>query len=923
MRMPSLLVLLIAVPTPAFAQVTTTNPLDELKARVEQLLQEAGLPFTESQRSQLALEMEEQRRASERLFGDAMDFSRGAVRGADRDRALAGIQWMNEAFAATLEEILTPGQNRVWAESRRADVLADGGLPALRLVLDEAEAPLDDAQDEQATDIYERAAARLRQTEASGEAGTRPEAIREEALAEVARLLTDEQVRAVVPAAEPADSVLGALRKIAPPSVDFVAAGTSVASASSAQIAQIRINNNAFTTESYGGRGAPGFGGGGRVGGGGGRGGGGGGQSGGGGRGGSGSIEVIERGGVGDYHGNFSFDFRDEAMTATNALADNKPEFQQRNINANISGPFIRNLLTASLTFNQNEQENGSTVIAEMPAGALSLGVTSPTVSRQYGATGQMQVNDRHALHFRVNYGTRDSRNNGIGGFTLPERAFSRANGDLGLGLREIWAVSPNVIHEAVFIYSGEDDVTNSATDTVGIDVLDAFEGGSAGRKSAQTNRNYHFSNLFWREGPRVTFKAGAEITHERSSSVSQDDFAGLFTFSSLADYEAGRPLTYRVTQGDPFLEVDQTEVGAFVQADWHVNRRFTLFTGLRYGRQSMVDDSDNVDPRLGFAYSLGASTIVRGGAGLFHQDVDLFLIEEVVRVDGARQHEVIISNPAYPDPFRGGTAAVVPPSSRRVFAPGLDVPYDVRGSLSIERTLPWNIGVDVAYDYQRGVSQLRTRDVNAPLPGEGGRPDPGEGAILQLESTARSRSHSVRLSFRQRLSFLNYQASYTLSSARDDGDGSFSRPMNNYDPALDRGRSRFDERHRYNFTANWEAPFGTLLTVRGFGASGAPYTITTGEDDNHDQNTNDRPPGVARNSQTGPGFFNIDMTLTKTFRLQGASGAEISVYANVRNAFNLENLRNPSGVLTSSRFGIPTAAAPGRDVELGMQYQF
>ncbi len=41
-----------------------------------------------------------------------MDFSGGPVRGADRDRALADIQWMNEAFESLLTELLTPEQNR-------------------------------------------------------------------------------------------------------------------------------------------------------------------------------------------------------------------------------------------------------------------------------------------------------------------------------------------------------------------------------------------------------------------------------------------------------------------------------------------------------------------------------------------------------------------------------------------------------------------------------------------------------------------------------------------------------------------------------------------------------------------------------------------------------------------------------------------
>jgi hypothetical protein len=302
-----------------------------------------------------------------------------------------------------------------------------------------------------------------------------------------------------------------------------------------------------------------------------------------------------------------------------------------------------------------------------------------------------------------------------------------------------------------------------------------------------------------------------------------------------------------------------------------------------------------------------------------------------VLRLDGKRQFDVVVSNPTYPDPFAGGDAHVVPPSSRRLFAADLSIPHGVRASLSVERTLPWNVSVDASYDFDRGVNRFRTRNLNAPRPGETARPDPAEGNILQLESAGRSRGHSLRVGIRQRLRFLTYNANYTLSSEYDDGEGPFSQPMNNYDPAADWGRAGFNQKHRFGFNVNAQAPFGTLFRVNAFGNSGNPYNITTGTDDNGDQRTNDRPAGVPRNSADGPRFFNVNMTLSKTFRLRqnddggpgGGGGAQLSVYANVNNAFNIVNRRNPSGVITSSYFGIPTSAASARDVEIGMRYQF
>jgi hypothetical protein len=913
---------LLALLAPAAAQVVTSNPLDEIKAKLESVLEQAGMPFTDEQTRELALVMEEQRQASERLFGDIMDFSNGPVRGADRDRALAGIQWMTEAFEAKLTDVLTPEQNVAWTGFRTEEILKAGGLPALRLVLRRDGAPLDPEQERRTTDIYQAVAQRLGEAREKNAAAA---PIEDEALGLLADALTAPQSQTVVtaaqassnvqsgesegngngagPAAPSRETVVAALRVLALPTAATVASPGATAPRSSRQIAQIRLNNNSFTTENFGGGGGPGFGG--------------------------GRMEVIQRGGTGDYHGNFSFDFRDETLTARNAFADNKPPFQQRNINANVSGPFVRDRLTTSLTFNQNERENADTVVATTPDGDLSFGIVRPEVQRTYSGNGQMQLAARHALLFNARYFDRSSENNGVGRFTLPERASTSEGSETSLAMREIWTVSPRVIHEVGLSHFGNDNANIAVTRGVRIDVLDAFNSGGADRHNWRRNRNVTLWNLFWYEGERLTFKTGTEWNFRSASSFSQDGFLGHFEFSRLDDFNAGRPLTYSVTRGDPFLNGRQVEGAAFVQNDWRFSRRLTLFAGVRYKRQTNITDANNVDPRVGFAYSPGSATIVRGGAGLFHQELGLGLVQDVRRLDGTRQFEIVVSDPAYPDPFAGGTTEVKYPSSRRGFAPNLRIPYEARASLSVERTLPWNVSVTASYDFERGIDRFRTRNLNAPLPGEIGRPNPNEGNVLQLESEGRSRSHQLRVGGRQRLRFLTYNASYTLSSDLDDGEGPFWQPMNNYDPGADWGRAGFNQRHRYSFTVNAQAPFGTMLTVDAFGNSGNPYNITTGLDDNGDQSTTDRPAGIARNSANGPRFFNVNMTLSKTFQLRTSSGvpgggrAQMSVYANVNNAFNLVNLRNPSGVLTSEYFGIPTSASQARDVEIGMRYQF
>ena len=115
------------------------------------------------------------------------------------------------------------------------------------------------------------------------------------------------------------------------------AGGEASAAAPLAQTQFVRINNNSLTSEwqNY--------------------------NSGGGG------TDVIQRGGVGTWHGNVEFLLKDDALNARNTFASNKPSYQERELDIDVSGPAIRGLLTTTFSFNQNEAENVDTVHATLP----------------------------------------------------------------------------------------------------------------------------------------------------------------------------------------------------------------------------------------------------------------------------------------------------------------------------------------------------------------------------------------------------------------------------------------------------------------------------------------------------------------------------------------------------------------------------
>lgn len=716
------------------------------------------------------------------------------------------------------------------------------------------------------------------------------------------------------------------------------------------QIQEIRINNNPYTTEHS----TPGF----------------------------GRIEIVTKPGTGEYHGMMMFNFRDEALNARNAFAPAKVPFQQRNFHTNFSGPVIKDKLSMNFFAMQNEQDNSNTVRAVLADGPFNLGVTSPTTRRSINTRGQYALNSSNTLNFNIEYSSNNRRNQGIGNFSLPERAFSSESREIEFQAREVKIINTKWIHEARFEYNRDKSSNNPLTRATAINVLDAFSSGGAQNVSEDRNRRYIFGNMLMFSGQKWTMRTGFQGNYRTSVNRSENNFLGTFVFSSLNDYNAGRPVTFTINQGNPILDVAQFEAGAFFQNDLKITRSFTFSFGTRFEAQTNISDRNNFDPRIGWAYSLGKSTVIRGGAGIFHQRLNLNVYENLLRLDGTRQQQIVIRNPSFPDPFVAGTAQSTPVSIR-VRGEDLATPYNLNTSISIERTLPKGLVLTGSFDTIRGVHLYRSRNVNAPLPGQLNRPDPTQGNILQLESTGTSQFRGLTVGFRKQMnSALNFFGNYTLGTNRSDTDGPFSQPADNYNLASEWGRSQDDTRHRLFTGASLRIWKDINLFTMIMAGSNRPYNITTGRDDNGDTNTNDRPFGLERNSGEGPSNFNVNFNVSKTIRFKSQAGGTpspgnaqasarsfaepqfggggggqgphgpvggrpgmggpgggpggrgpggmnrptgptMTFSVNFQNVFNHTNFTNYSGVLTSPFFGRPTNARNPRQIELGMRFNF
>jgi len=684
----------------------------------------------------------------------------------------------------------------------------------------------------------------------------------------------------------------------------------------------VRINNNAFTAED----GPYRFG-----------------QNGGG----QPAPQVVDRGGVASFHGNAQFLFKDASLNARNPFAGNKPPYKERQWNFDVSGPIIPRRLTTNFAASQNEAQNVSTIHATLPSGIFALGITRPTVKRSFSTRNTYQLFERHSLSLNLEYATSASKNQGIGEFALPERAYTATGTNWNVEFVQFSNLSTQSIFESRFKVTSSRDKTNPLSEALRINVLDAFSSGGAQNNTENKRRDYDFGNLYTRLGEKLTLRAGTQGRYRTSSSFSRNDFGGTFTFSTLESYVAGKPLNYRVTRGNPLLNTGQVELSFFVQNDWKVSPRLTVMLGTRYDTQTNMRDHNNLAPRLGFAYGLGRATVIRGGGGIFYLGMPITIVEDQRRLDGTRQFELVIDNPSYPDPFQAGTIRNTRPSIRLKDA-NVRSPYVEVGMISIERTFLTNLFLSASYDYQREYHRIRLRNVNAPFDNTAPdirsctaaqptavcvRLDPTRGDIFQLESSSNSLRHTLRLNYRQRFSIFTVSASYLVQRALPETNPNGAISTDNYNLRADFVRSHGTgyPTHNVNSTLNARLPLGLFLTGAMSMVGPNWYNITTGIDDNHDGIVNDRLPGVARNSGQGPTTLYFNFNISKAFFFGAPAGGNgngngtrnLNVFANMTNAFNRTNIGSMSGVMSSPNFGKPTSALDPRQIEVGLRFQF
>ncbi len=350
--------------------------------------------------------------------------------------------------------------------------------------------------------------------------------------------------------------------------------------------------------------------------------------------------------------------------------------------------------------------------------------------------------------------------------------------------------------------------------------------------------------------------------------------------------------------------------LSGYVQDDYKVRRNLTLNLGLRYdfaspategrnqmanfnpaGNGSLVFAADgslsqrslvnprhnNFAPRLGFAYSVGSKTVIRGGYGIYYSLFERIgsedqlalnppgLVNNVASVSSTSTVPVFFLKNGFPanslDPnslFKNGTDYTK--VRIRAVDPNVKAPTVQQWSIGLQRELPGGFVSELDYVGTHSTHLDVLTDFNQPIPTFGSAPGVVTaftvpytkfGYIEYMSGIGHGSYNGLEASLLRRFkNGFNFRAVYTYSRAYDNAPEELSASSGaapdgrNY--AAWWGRTDFDTPHRLNISYLYELPFGkgkpfarSGVAAAIFGgfrtsgvytfASGRPFTVNSG----------------------------------------------------------------------------------------------
>lgn len=650
-----------------------------------------------------------------------------------------------------------------------------------------------------------------------------------------------------------------------------------------------------------------------------------------------GGIEIFTQPGSEKFHGGVGAFFNDESLNSRNPFAPRRAPYQQRALNFNITGPIKKKRASFAFYFNRYASDsnaiiNATTLDAQtLKPVPVNETIITPSLSTNFGIRGDVKLNKKHTLVTNYSFNKYSQDPAGIGGFSLRLRGYTSSNIYHNFQATETAVINEKTINETRLQISHSIGRQKASTELPALNVQESFFGGGSQVGSASNTQDRGELQNFtsWQTGQHF-IKVGGRYRFVRIRSISPSNFGGTYTFSggtgplldandqlipggglvtlsSLERYRrtllfgrmgltgnqirilGGGATQFSVAGGNPEADVQQSDIGFYVQDDWKLRPNLTISPGLRYENQTNLESNFNFAPRIGFAWSpkfgggkqapasnskdaaqakpgtapakpappAGPSkTVLRGGAGMFYNRVSENTILQALRFNGVNQRQYLVTDPTVLDVF-----PVVPPiaildafavpQTRRFLSDGLATLASLRASFTVEHQLAKNLKLDVSYSHGQTWRAMRTVNINAPIGGTYNPLDPNsgirplgkaEGNVLESESNGKYRYDNLGVNFSGKLFKIDFWSNYTFGKSVGLDSGNTGSPFDAYDFRNEWGRASYDSRHRFFGQLGYSTPTGWNVFMFLSANTGGPFNITTGKDTNGDTYFSERP---------------------------------------------------------------------------------
>jgi hypothetical protein len=455
--------------------------------------------------------------------------------------------------------------------------------------------------------------------------------------------------------------------------------------------------------------------------------------------------------------------------------------------------------------------------------------------------------------------------------------------------------------------------------------------GSATFQPTAEFENVFHFIETVSIISGRHTMKFGAEFKPQVNFSILQPPAPrGTFSFSGDFTRDANNRSQTGLGFADFLMgRVDSTTVSSFitdtfqqpgyffyVQDDFKATQKLTLNVGIRYEyvsnarerrdgqasfnvvtgaldivrgrndplpanffkevpinrnapRELVAQERNDWGPRVGLAYQLTNTTVIRSGYGIFYSSYEAGPLS--IPNMGNNPPFFLQSNTfpvsfGVPSPIVSQLSSGLPldalsrPAAASLFAldPGFRHPYVQHWNFSVQRDLGWNTVWEVAYAGSAGKRLYEFFDANQPaatadstIPTNARRPRPFLGGGLTFWCSCNSSTyHSLQTKAEKRFSNgLSFLAAYTFGKSIDErsqaslGFGNSIGLRDFRSRHAEKGRSDYDITHRFVLSHTYDLPFGRnlkgvakvlgegwqLVGIHAF-YTGVPFTVTARE---------------------------------------------------------------------------------------------